>query len=135
MHFYWDSNREDWTFAGTLVRTLTVGSEEITLTTNETGSYFTFYDTWYNYTRETDGVVVSGGLMSSSPSGDMHFYWDSNFTRAAGVDGPITVKAMPNYVYQGEIIPYGTDYRRVAIDVRNDTVHIAASNAAAGVFY
>ena len=42
---------------------------------------------------------------------------------------------MPNYVYQGEIIPYGTDYRRVAIDVRNDTVHIAASNAAAGVFY
>ena len=127
--------REDWTFTGTLVLTLTVGSDEITLTTNETGSYWTFYDTWYNYTRETDGVVVSGGLMSSSASGDMYFSWDSNFTRAAGVDGPITVKAMPNYVYQGEIIPYGTDYRRVAIDVRNETVHIASSNAAAGVFY
>lgn len=127
--------RETCSFAGTLVVTLAVGSGEITLTTTETGSYLDFYDAWYNYTRETDGVTVSGGVMSSSPSGDMYFYWDTSFTRSAGVDGPITVKAMPNYVYQGQIIPYGTDYRRVAIDVRNDTVHIASSNAAAGVFY
>ena len=65
----------------------------------------------------------------------MYYSWDSNFIRVAGVDGPITTQAMPYYVYQGKLVPYGTDYRRVALDVRSDSVHIAASNAAAGVFY
>ena len=73
--------------------------------------------------------------MSVSPNKDMYFDWDTSYTVVSGVSGAVTNKAMPNYVYQGELVPYGTDYRRVAIDVRNSAVHIAASNAAAGVFY
>jgi hypothetical protein len=65
----------------------------------------------------------------------MYYEWDTSYTEVDGISGPITNKAMPNYVYQGKLVPYGTDYRRVAIDVRSDSVHIAASNAAAGVFY
>ena len=125
-HPYW------WSFRQTFVRKLAVGSNEIILTTTVAHD---IDDTTSTYARETDGVVFVGAAMTLSPSYDMYYEWDTSYTEVDGISGPITNKAMPYYVYQGELIPYGTDYRRVAIDVRSDSVHIAASNAAAGVFY
>lgn len=124
---YWESFRE------TFVRKLILESSEVTLTTTvERDSD----DTTTTYVRSTDGVEFTGTAMSLSPSGDMYYQWDTSYTAVNGVTtGDVTHKAMPYYVYQGELIPYGTDYRRVAIDVRNQTVHIASSNASAGVFY
>ncbi len=121
-----------WSFRQTFVRKLAVGSNEIILTTTVAHD---IDDTTSTYARETDGVVFVGAAMTLSPSYDMYYEWDTSYTEVDGISGPITNKAMPSYVYQGEPIPYGTDYRRVAIDVRSDSVHIAASNAAAGVFY
>jgi len=121
-----------WSFRQTFVRKLAVGSNEIILTTTVAHD---IDDTTSTYARETDGVVFVGAAMTLSPSYDMYYEWDTSYTEVDGISGPITNKAMPSYVYQGEPIPYGTDYRRVAIDVRSDSVHIAASNADAGVFY
>ena len=123
---YWASFRE------TFVRKLILGSSEVTLTTTvESDSD----DTTTTTVRSTDGVEFTGTAMSLSPNGDMYYQWDTSYTSVNGVTTGVMNKAMPYYVYQGDLIPYGTDYRRVAIDVRNQTVHIASSNAAAGVFY
>lgn len=129
----------DWTFDETFVRQMTLAGGNTTLTTTVSAATHTtaagYPSVWDTYTRDTDGVVVSGSPIVVSSSGDMYYSWDTSYTSVSGVSGPVTTKAMPYYVYQGELIPYGTDYRRVAIDVRNQTVHIASSNAAAGVFY
>ncbi len=137
------SYEEGWdkTGSSTFVRTWSVGTESVSLTTTTVSgaslppgpppeiSY------WQTVTRITDGVPAGSPIMSVSPAGDMYFYWDDSYVYVRPDTGPITVTAMPYYVYQGKLVPYGTDYRRVAIDVRNETVHIASSNAAAGVFY
>jgi len=130
----------DWTINETFVRTWATGSASVTLTT--TVAAFThatgapdFPTSWDSFVRDTDGVPAGAPVMSVSPNQDMYFDWDTSYTIVSGVSGAVTSKAMPNYVYQGKLVPYGTDYRRVAIDVRSDSVHIAASNAAAGVFY
>lgn len=137
------SYEEGWdkTGASTFVRTWSVGSESVSLTTTtESGASLPpgpppEIGYWQTVTRITDGVPAGSPIMSTSPDKDMYFDYDTSYVYVRPDTGPITVTAMPYYVYQGKLVPYGTDYRRVAIDVRNDTVHIAASNAAAGVFY
>ena len=129
----------DWTIAQTFVRTWATGAASVALTTTVSGATHTAAagvpSSWDSLVRNTDGVAAGSPVMSVSPNKDMYFDWDTSYTVVSGVSGAVTNKAMPNYVYQGKLVPYGTDYRRVAIDVRSDSVHIAASNAAAGVFY
>ena len=137
------SYEEGWdkTGSSTFVRTWSVGSESVSLTsTTDAGASLPpgpppEISFWQTVTRITDGVPAGSPIMSTSPAGDMYFDWDDSYVFVRPDTGPITVTAMPYYVYQGKLVPYGTDYRRVAIDVRNETVHIASSNAAAGVFY
>jgi hypothetical protein len=135
------SYEDGWerTGASTLVRTWSVGSESVSLTTTTASSTSVPSgpppEYWDTVTRITDGVPAGSPIMSASPAGDMYFDWDTSYVFVWPDYGPITYHAMPYYVYQGKLVPYGTDYRRVAIDVRSDSIHIAASNAAAGVFY
>jgi len=88
----------------------------------------------YNIVATATGIVTPS--VTGISANDRYALVRPEYTQALPSDPlVITYKTPSQYVYQGFLVDTGVDPLRVAIDIRNAAVHIAATNAAAGVFY
>ena len=115
-----------------LQETYAVGPASITQTSVSDSDFNLFF--FYNYVVTATGIVAPSGALFSS--NDRYSLVRPEYTQALPSDPlVITYKTPSQYAYQGFLVDTGVDPLRVAIDIRNAIVHVAASNAAAGVFY